>query len=178
MTSIPQSSRVWGDTVPADGHLQANERRMSELLASGHDGPGRWVQAWRWVGITTQRHKPTSLARSCSVLRVELSSGRRDARSPHHGQSLTSRNTARFFRMHCAASLRICRGETRLSGVHCLGKGRGDKPGGEKRNSLKSTPAHAQHRPGGGSCTGTLWSTPWMGCPGGYPVLHTHPRPM
>lgn len=68
-------------------------------------------------GCHHQRVEPTSLARSCSVLSVELSRGRRDARSPHHGQSLTFRNTVRFFWMHSAASLRIWGSTEALEGT-------------------------------------------------------------
>lgn len=108
------------------------------------------------VSATVQRHRPTSLARSCSMLRVGLSRGRREARSPHHGQSLTSRNTAKFFWMHCAASLRICRRRMWMYGVHPPGKEDKEdrrqraKPWRERGHNLLSIPAHLQHGPAEG----------------------------
>lgn len=71
--------------------------------------------------------EPTSLARSCSFPMVALSRGRREPRSCHHGQSLTARNTAMFFWMHCVASRRVCRQSRELRGPSQPGEGEGKK---------------------------------------------------
>lgn len=123
-------------------------KQMNERL------PSCWSMLTRapsagYKHVTTQRTEPTSLARSCSVLSMELSRGRRDARSPHHGQSLIFRNTAKFFWMHSAASLRICRRKMGVYGVHLPGKGgRGQTIWRKQGHSLISVyPRHLQHRP-------------------------------
>lgn len=119
-----------------------------------------------------------------------LSRGRREARSLHHGQSLTSRNTVRFFWMHCVASLRICRRRMWVhGGPPAWERGQEDRQtGGQSNGGNRATVSclfqviYSTGQQGGGPQHGELfhrhflWGIPQMGCHGGCTVMLVHPR--